>query len=320
MSKGKQEISAYLKRIPFVKNIINWSQKTAIPGFDNVPVYNVIAFVIKEAKRDSIVTRSESIAFSFFLSLFPFLIFLLPILSRTPVIENYLEVGRNSIQGVLPSSAEEYIFGIVNSIQLEGQTGWLTLGFFLAIFFSSSGMSTLMTGFDKSYNTVFKSRGYFKQRFIAILLTLLLSTLLVLSIALIVLGQQFLGFLVSNLGLDTSMKSLFGILRWLIMIILYYSIITSIYRFGPSMYKKIKFLSPGATLATLLSILSSVAFSYFVNTFDRYNQVYGSVGALIVILLWLEINAFILLVGFELNASIAVHKGLRNIPPKQKRL
>lgn len=297
-----------------IDKVILWSKKTALPGFDHVPIYDVLSFVLKEAKRDSIVTRAESIAFNIFLSIFPFIIFLLPIISRTPLVENFLNVSRKSLHGMIPSSAENYIFDMIGSIQVEGQTGWLSFGFFLAIFFASNGMSTLMTGFDKSYNTTFRSRNYVEKRVLAILLTLLLTVLFMASVVMIVLGERLIEFILIRFDLEISLKYPFYFLRWLTILLLFYSIITSIYRYGPSMYRKIKFFSPGASLATLFSILSSVAFSYFVNTFDRYNKIYGSVGALIVILLWLEINAFILLVGFELNASIAVNRDLRNAP------
>ena len=100
-------------------------------------------------------------------------------------------------------------------------------------------------------------------------------------------------------------------MRWLILFVSFYSVISLIYRYGPSLLKPLKLINPGAILATVISILSSVVFSYFVNTFGRYNEIYGSIGALIVILIWLQINSFILLAGFELNASIAVNRDLK---------
>lgn len=313
MKSKVKEIRDYIYGLPIIDQVVAWSKKYAIPGFHEVPIYDVLAFIIHEAKRDSITTRAQSVAFSFFISIFPFFIFIIPLMTRTPFVENYLDVFRESIQGVLPHNAEEYMVDILANIQLEGQTGWLTFGFFLAIFFASGGMLTLMTGFDKTYDKTFKSRSYVKKRVVAIFLTLLLSVLFITSILLIVLGQFVLSGLIELMGLSTQGRMAFSILRWFIMAFLLYSVITSIYRFGPSLRIKTNFLSPGATLATVLSILSSIAFSYFVNTFGSYNEIYGSIGALIVILLWFMINAFILLIGFELNASIAVNRDLRLI-------
>ena len=310
MSK-RWSISTVIAELPIIEQILSWSKRHAFPGFDDVPIYYVIRFVLQEARKDNITTRASAVAFNFFLSLFPLMIFLLPLLAQTSAAENYLGVFRESIQGVIPSSAENYIFELIKGIQNEGSLTLLGLGFFLAIFFSSIGMDTLMSGFDKSYDTTFKKRSYLRQRFIAVLLTLLLSTLVVASVVLIILGNQFLGHIFDLIGMEGSPDLLKVILRWLIVLLLFYSVIAVIYRYGPAMRRRVKFFSPGATLATVLSIITSVGFSYFVNAFGRYNEIYGSIGALIVMLIWIQLNSFIMIVGFELNASIAVNRDLR---------
>ena len=294
-----------------IQTIIGWSKKYSFPGFSGVPIYDIIRFISGELKKDNITIRANSVAFSFFMSLFPAIIFLLPLFSQTPMADNYIELLRESLEGVIPENAENYIFSLIDGIRQEGQIGWLTAGFFFAIFFASSGMMTLMSGFDKSHHSTFKSRNLFQKRGVALMLTLLLSVLLLVSIAFIILGRQFLGFVSESLELGSSVDFAFKGLRWVMVILMFYSVITLIYRYGPSMYKPLKLFNPGATLATLFSISSSIVFSYFVNNFGRYNEIYGSIGALIVILLWFQINAFILLAGFELNASIAVNRDLK---------
>lgn len=310
--KGKDAV-VFFKELKIVRNILTWSKETALPGFQDVPIYYVIRFIIQEVIKDNITTRANSVAFNFFLALFPFLIFLLPLLAQMPWAEVYLDLLRTSAKGVLPQNAEEYIFGMINSIQTEGQFGWLTLGFFLSLFFSSNGMLGLMSGFDKSYEVTFKSRGFLKTRWVALLLTMLLCFLLIVSILFIIIGNRFISWIISYFELDETISLPFTMVKWMAVLILFYSVITSIYRYGPSMYKKVKIFSPGATLATFLSILTSMAFSAFINNFGRYNEIYGSIGALIVILLWLQLNSFILLTGFELNASIAVNRDLGRV-------
>jgi len=304
--------------LPIISTIIDWSKTHALPGFEQVPVFYILKFIFEELRKDNISTRADAVAFNFFLSLFPFMIFILPIIASTPLGTNYIILARESIRGILPNSAESYIFEMIGGIQQEGNYGLLSLGFFLALYFSSNGMSKLMEGFDKSYNSTFKARNFFKHRFIALGLTLLLFTLLTISIGLIVLGRQLLQFIVDTFSLSAASEFTFFILRWIVVVVLFYSVITSIYRYGPSMVKKIRLLSPGATLATFLSIFSSVLFSYFVNNFGSYNEIYGSIGALIVVLIWLQINALILLLGFELNASIAVNGEMRRAARKLK--
>ena len=293
--------------------LLRWSKSYVFPGFNNVPVYDIISFLIKELKADNLTTRANSVAFNFFLSLFPLIIFVLPLVAQMPFANNFWEDLQNPIADILPNHARNYIIDMIGEIRREGQYGLQSVGFILAIFFASSGMLTLMYGFDKSYELSFKSRNYFYKRWIALVLTTLVAVLFILSVVFIILGEQIVGNLLDRLHLTTYGSIGIFISRWLILFISFYSVISLIYRYGPSLLRPLKLINPGAILATTISIFSSVVFSYFVNTFGRYNEIYGSIGALIVILIWLQINAFILLAGFELNASIAVNRDLRNV-------
>ena len=270
--------------------------------------YNIVKFIAEELQKDNLPTRANSVAFSFFLSIFPFIIFVLPLLSYTPLAETAITQFEESMDGVFPSSAKQYLLGIVSDIRSEGSFGLQGTGFLLSIFFASSGMLTLMYGFDKSYDQSFKSRGYLKKRLIAVVLTILFAAIVFASLVLIVLGGQFLSYLANTFDLTTSTSLLISLLKWIMIVFLFYSVITFIYRYGPSTYRPLRWINIGATLATLLSISFSVGFSYFINHFGRYNEIYGTVSALIVLLIWLQLNAFIVLAGFELNTSIIVNR------------
>ena len=280
--------------------------------------------------RDNITTRANSVAFSLFLALFPFIIFLftlLPILFQPadfanffqgilPASDNvtksssYLDILREYLESVLPQNANAYLLGIIENIIGIKREGLLSVGFFFAIFFASSGMLTIMSGFDKSYEQSFKRRSYFKKRLVALMLTMLLSSLFIVSFFLLIIGNLILGYISDRLGLADSAVWLISIAKGLAAFLLLYTGVTILYRYGPTLRKRIKLINPGSILATILSILTSIGFSYFVNNFGRYNELYGSIGALIVIMLWLQFNAFIILIGFELNASIAVNRDL----------
>ena len=300
-------IKKYLWPTAWLNIILDWSRSYALPGFSDVPIYNIVAFIIKELKADDITTRANSVAFNFFISLFPFIIFILPLVAQIPFVDSFWDDLQNSMDGVIPDNARTFIIDMITGIRQDGQYGIQSLGFLLAVFFSSTGMLHLMYGFDKSYALSFKDRNYFYKRVIALNLTVLVAILFILSVGFIILGGQILGAIFGNNAL-TSIG--FNVLRWIILLISFYSVITLIYRYGPSLLKPLKLINPGAILATSLSILSSVLFSYFINNFGRYNEIYGGIGALIVIMLWLQINAFVLLAGFELNASIAVNRDL----------
>lgn len=297
----------------------NWSKSITLPGFSGVPIYDVGQFLYKEVQQDDIVTRANSVAFSFFLSLFPFVIFLLPLLSLTPWAESYISQAEQSIGVVFPDNAKIYFLNIISGIQTEGNYGLQSVGFLFATVFASSGMLTLMYGFDKSYSISFKSRGYFRKRLIALLLTFVFTVILGFSILLVILGRRLVDYLEQQFGMNEAGAVLFSGFKWLTIIFLFYSVITTIYRYGPSLYKPLKLFNPGATVATFFCLAASLGFSYFINNFGRYNEIYGSIGALIVILLWFQINAFIMLAGFELNASIIVNRDaqiLRNEHPE----
>ena len=291
-----------------IDELIKWSKEFVLPGCDGVPLYNIVKFIAEELQKDNLPTRANSVAFSFFLSIFPFIIFVLPLLSYTPLAETAITQFEESMDGVFPSSAKQYLLGIVSDIRSEGSFGLQGTGFLLSIFFASSGMLTLMYGFDKSYDQSFKSRGYLKKRLIAVVLTILFAAIVFASLVLIVLGGQFLSYLANTFDLTTSTSLLISLLKWIMIVFLFYSVITFIYRYGPSTYRPLRWLNIGATLATLLSISFSVGFSYFINHFGRYNEIYGTVSALIVLLIWLQLNAFIVLAGFELNTSIIVNR------------
>ncbi len=264
----------------------------------------------REAMKEDgdIVTRSNSIAFNFFLSLFPLIIFLFTLLPMLPFSADYLVLFRESTADLLPDQAHEYLFSILEGVVSTHRSGLLSVGFIFALVFSSSGMVTLMYGFHKSYEKVFKRRSYIKNRLLAIGLTILVAALFMTSMFLIIFGTPILHLAIHKLQINDHTTNVFKYTKWGIVILVLYMGITLIYRYGSAMKKRIKWINTGSILATSLSILSSLAFSFFINSFGRYNEIYGSIGALIVLLLWIQINVFIVLIGFEFNAGIAVNK------------
>ena len=292
---------------PIIKQSLALSKKIIVPGFQGMSFYEVISFVVNEASKDAIYTRANSVAFSFFMAIFPTIIVLFTLIPYLPGTQNFIQVISDSTQDILPSNAHDYLFEVIDGVANTDRGGLRSLGAILALFFASSGMLTLMSGFDKNY-TVFKKRSFLKKRIIAVYLTIMMTLLFLFSFVLIVLGKQLIGLGIEYLGMQNYASITFSIARIFGIITIFYLGITLIYRLGPSLINKVPFWNPGAILATGFSLLSSFGFAFFVNNFGRYNEIYGSIGALIVIMIWLQINAYIIVVGFELNASVAVHK------------
>ena len=312
------EIKNWIFNLLPIRVILNWIKKNSLPGFFGVPIYDVLIFIRNEIKGQRLAQRANSIAYSFFISLFPAL---LSIITLFPILEKYL-LGYlpegQSFESLLSSFRNEFndiiplgIFDTIEDVATNPRFGLLSLGFLLAIFFASNGVLSMMTSFDKAHASTFKQRSGISKRLIAIGLTFLIAFLVITSILLVVLGQIFFHALISKLNLTAFEGHLLNGLRWLIVIGSFYLVITSIYRYGAATHKRFSFFSAGTTLATILSLISSLVFSYFVDNFDTYNKLYGSIGTIIVTLLWIQINAFVLLVGFELNASIAVNRDLK---------
>ena len=324
MKKPKLDTAAfkrYFTEHPWVIGVSKYAKENSFIGFQGVPIYDVVVFVIHEATRDDLFTRANSVAFSFFLSLFPSILtlftltpFILDLLAIWfPELDNFNMTLYGEIKRVMPGQAGDILFGFVQDVTNSPKIGLLSFGFLLAIYFSGNGMIALMQAFEKSYVKVFRQRGFLRKRMVATGLTFLVGLFIVASVVLVILGDTFIGWIDAGLGLGGFAVFLINLVRWVTMLALYYIIIGSLYRYGAATVKRFSYVSPGVTLATILSLATSVAFSFYIdgfNRYDTYTKFYGSIATIIIVMLWLQLNALILIIGFELNAAIAVHRDL----------
>lgn len=321
--KTAKEWQDWFWALPLVCSLLAWSKKTSLPGFFDVPIYDVVVFVFNEIRRFDLFTRANSIAYSFFLSLFPSLLtlftfapFLLQFFSGyIPELNDFNQIVQDEIQKIMPGKAGDAVFEFIHDITNQPRVGLLSFGFLLAIYFSSNGMLAMMQSFEKSYHgSTFKQRGGIKKRAVAVMLTGLIGMLVILSVVFIILGGIFITWFSEAVNLSHFATAGITMLRWLSIVMIYYFSIAVLYRYGAATFKKMDIFSAGTTLATVLSMMSSLAFSYYVdefNKYDTYNKFYGSIGTMIIIMLWIQINSLILLIGFELNAAIAVNRDIK---------
>jgi membrane protein len=312
-------IGEYFTQHPWLLATLQWSKNRSLPGFFKVPIYDVLVFLYHESRRYDLFTRASAVAFNYFLSLFPSLMAfftLIPLFKRMLI--QYLPEGENfdlylrvEIERIMPGVAGDRLFDFIDDVTNNPRFGLFSFGFLLAIYFASNGMMSLMVGFEKSYKKTFRQRGELRKRLIAVFLTFLMAGLVMAAVILIILGEFLFGLLIDLTHLDQLTGFMIQLVRWLAVIFLFYSGIAVIYRYGAATIKRFKFFSPGASLATVLCILSSLGFSAYVNKFNTYNELYGSIGAIIVLMIWIQIISLILLIGFELNASIAINRDLK---------
>ena len=323
------EITDFFLRHPVWLGFIKYLKENSFIGFHGVPIYDVIVFVYHETMRDDLFTRANSVAFSFFLSLFPSLLTIFTLLpfalnvveSWYPEVSNFNQTLDEEISQVMPGQAGEFVLAFVQEITNSPRVGLLSFGFLLAIYFSSNGMLALMQAFEKSYVKTFRRRNLIKKRLIAAGLTLLVGLFIVASTVFVILGDAIIYWIVEALSLGNLSFFFIGLLRWVIMLTLYYVTIGTLYRYGAATIKKFSYFSPGVTLAAFLSLATSVAFSFYIDGFDRYDtyiRFYGSIATIIIVMLWLQLNALILIIGFELNAAIAVRRDLTAVVEEEE--
>ncbi|OYT16314.1 MAG: ribonuclease BN [Bacteroidetes bacterium 4572_77] len=284
-------------------SIIRKLETIVLPGFDGIPIARVLDFFFKGVVNGAITTRASAISFSMFTAIFPALIFIFTLIPFIPI-DNFQDVLIALLHDVIPTKAWDAVESTLIDIIMQPRGGLLSIGFVLAMFFSTNGINSLIDAFNASYHTM-EFRGIFMQRWVAIVLVILLSVLLIMAIATIALGTTFFNYLDrENIIRDQFLILLIKWIRWFVLITLTYLSISFIYYWGPAKRTPFKFFSAGSSLSTIFIMMSNFGFNYYANNLARYNALYGSIGTLLLILLWVYFNSIIILIGFELNASI----------------
>jgi len=285
------------------EKIVARAEKISLPFFDGVPLYDVTVFFWKSIIDGSIANRASAIAFSFFIALFPAVIFLFTLIPYIPI-KNFQNELYLLIQQMVPESTFQTIEGTLSDIVMRQRSGLLSFGFLLALVFSTNGLASMMSAFDDTIHSI-KGRSFLSQRLAAIVLLFILAVLLTLAIALLAGGQIIIEYIQENDILrDRFTITLLIIGKWIVIIFLFFFAYAFLYYMAPAKKTKWRFFSAGGTLATFLSIIAMIGFSYYINNFGQYNKLYGSIGTLLIILFLMYMMSLILLVGFELNASI----------------
>lgn len=297
-----------LLKIKYYALFIDWTKVCVLPGFSPLPLYTVATFFFKEISKDSLVNKASSLAYNFMLALFPAIIFLFTLIPFIPKRIGFQEQLMEFIQLILPGDAYKAFEATLNEIVNKQNGGLLSFGFLLSVFFATNGVHSLMMAFNKS-SLIVETRSWIKQRFIAIVLTVIIALSVIICITAMFIGEYALNYIDTQLDIKGNFIAyLIQLIRWSLLGVLYFVTISILYRYGPAHSKKWHFFSAGSWLATILAFLTILGFSFYINNFSSYNKVYGSISVLIVLMIWLYLNSLILLIGFELNASVDLSK------------
>lgn len=289
-------------------NLVEWSKKAIIPGFGKLPLYTVATFFFQEITRESILNKASSLSYNFMLAIFPGIIFLFTLIPYIPV-DNFQEKLLSFLEIVIPTDAFTAIQTTLEDIIKNQNGGLLSFGFVLATFFATNGMTNLMMTFNKASLTR-ENRKWLVRRIIALALSFAIVTALALGIGVFTIVGIFINYLKENIEYDLSWfwTFLLTVSKWCILFLIYFFTVGLVYKYGPSSSRHWKIFSPGAILATILAILTFSGFAFYINNFNAYNKIYGSIGTIIVIMIWMYLNSLIILIGFELNTSLVLSK------------
>ena len=300
--RKKTWFEVFLEENTVYHELVEWSKRHTLPGLKGRSIFRVAGELMVHLKKSKIPLRANAISFNFMLASFPFTIFLLTLLPFFHV-DNAVDLLKASIGNLLPTSVEMTLFSLIEDT-IKPRGGLLSLGFIVAIFFASNGVMNLIRAFDQSELAKLKEIHWFKKRMKAIFLTFLMFLLLVVTVIAFVLANQILKIVGLYVTMDYITQGLILAARWVPVFILMYELLTLIYRLGPSIQKKIPFFSFGTFLTTFLCIIDSLLISYFVNNFANYNKIYGSLGTIIALMIWLQTNMFLIFIGYELNLIV----------------
>lgn len=286
---------------PPVSYVIRKSKRILLPGFQGIPLFDVIKFFFLQAKKVGFTERASAIAFNFTMTIPPVIIFLFTLLPYLPIPHDFITQMFQLIRDIVPGEKNNApLIKFLRDILSRPRTGLLSTVFLLAMFFSSNAVMGIMRSFDKQYVGFVKRKGL-HQRVAALRLTFILFILFFACVFLLVMQSAILKWLGIKKAL---MIGIVNDLRWFFIILLFFFSVSFIYRYAPSVHKRWKIISPGSILATFLMILFTAAFSYYVSNFSNYNKLYGSISTILILMLLIYFNSLVLLIGFELNVSI----------------
>jgi membrane protein len=290
-------------RLPVIKQLVSLLKKIKLPWLHGLSLYELVDIYFIGIIEGEISYRAAAIAWSFFMALFPFMLFILNLIPYIPI-QGFQDDFLGFVQQSVPPTTYDAIYKIINDILHNSHSGLISTGFLMAILLMTNGVNAILGGFESSHHIhITLKRKFFRQYFVALALSILLSFVLIITVAAIVIFEVFIqktkiqDVLSDNIPLIEMGRYIFVIL----MILMATSLL---FRFGIRHEKKRTFISIGSVFTTVLIIISSYFFGIWVVKFSKYNELYGSIGTLLVVMFYIWINCMVLLLGFDLNASI----------------
>jgi membrane protein len=271
------------------------------PQLRQLSVKTVLVRTVKEFLDDEMSTYASALAYQMLFSLFPFLLFLIALIGFLHL-PDFFSWLRLQSELVLPPQALDQVNPVIDQLQ-QSKGGLLSVGIVIALWTASAGVRLMMSAMNAAYDVV-EARPAWKRIPLSVFYTIGIAGMLLTVAALMVTGPQVMNWLAAQIGMEDFIVTLWTILRWPLIIVLLMVAVAIMYYVMPDVKQSFRFITPGSVLAVVVWIVASLGFAYYVKTFADYNAMYGSIGAIIVLLLYFYISAAVLLLGAEMNAVI----------------
>ncbi|WP_338522910.1 YihY/virulence factor BrkB family protein [Pseudomonas batumici] len=271
------------------------------PELRGLPLHRVMMRTVTAFVADEMSTYASALAYQMLFSLFPFLLFLIALIGFLHLPDFFTWLRLQSAL-VLPPQALDQVNPVIDQLQ-QSKGGLLSVGIVIALWTASAGVRLMMSAMNAAYDVV-EGRPIWKRFPLSVFYTVGIAVMLLAAAALMVLGPQVMSWLAGQIGMEEYVVTLWTWLRWPVVVLLLMFAVALMYYAMPDVKHKFRFISPGSVLAVVVWIVASLGFGYYVKTFADYNAMYGSIGAIIVLLLYFYISAAVLLLGAEMNAVI----------------
>ncbi|WP_274475671.1 YihY/virulence factor BrkB family protein [Mangrovimonas aestuarii] len=292
-----------LRSIPVINLLVSFLKRIKLPGLEGLSLYDLLELYVTGIVKGALTSRAGAIAFSFFMAIFPFLLFILIVIPYVPI-DGFEGEFQAFLESFLPPSTSDFFFtNIFENIDTQS-AGMLSTVFMLSMILMANGVNAVFSGFENSYHTQL-TRNVIKQYLYAFGVALILAFLLIVTVAVFGYFEIYVLGNLNEFGLrEEDSQTGLVLAKYMFFVIMVYLATATLYYFGTREGKSSRFFSVGALFTTLLIILSSYLFGVYIDNFSSYNELYGSIGALLILMFYLWLNANILLLGYELNASL----------------
>ncbi|WP_340066923.1 YihY/virulence factor BrkB family protein [Ascidiimonas aurantiaca] len=297
-----QEIEEKLEKIPVINWIVRFLKSIKLKALEGLSLYDLMEMYAIGIIKGALTYRAGAISFSFFMAIFPFLLFILNLVPFVPI-EEFQNDFLAFIDSLLPPRTSDFFDTVFEDIAKNRRGGLLSSVFVLSIFLMANGINAIFGAFENSYHITI-TRNVIRQYFMAVGIAIIMAFLLLITVVGFIYFEIYILEALKEEGYLENLELSVSVAQYVFFIFMIYISTALLYYFGTTTGKESRFFSPGAMLTTLLIIVTTFLFGIYIENFSQYNELYGSIGALLILMLYIWINSNILLLGFELNVSL----------------